>query len=109
MKVSMENARVERVFETKQGKWGASVVEEEQSKDGERTFKNYATLWFARRPELDAGDVVTASGFLSVRAREYNGQPKADVNVNAARIESRSVGNSAPVAEWAPPADGGWS
>ena len=92
-KVYVENALVERVFDTQHGT-GVAVVEENTV--GEKTFKVWATLWFRRRPEVQVRDRVNASGYLSVRTRTYEAPsgPKtvADVSLNGAQIQSVQPG-----------------
>ncbi len=108
-KTYVENALVERVFDTSTGSTGVSVVEENTV--GERTYKVWLTLWFKRRPEVRVGDRVNASGFLSVKTRSYDSpsglKTVADVSLNGAAIQSVQPG-AGPVEE--PPAeDDAWA
>jgi len=105
-KTYVENAKVERMFETQYG-WGVAVVEE--SEVGGRVQKVWATLWFKAKPDVEVGDLVNASGYLSVKTRTYDSPsgPKtvADVSLNGARIQSSQPG-AEPVEE--SPADDVW-
>jgi hypothetical protein len=88
-KVTIEDAHVQRVFSTEHG-WGVSVFETYTPKGGEER-KDYFTLWFKEHPGVSEGDVVSASGFLSKRARkvEKDGEEPfwvADVSVRGARL-----------------------
>ena len=108
MKGYVENAKVERIFDTAHGA-GVAVVESEMR--GEREFKSWATLWFKSRPEnVHVGDLVNASGFVSAKVRTYEApsgsKTVADVSLNGARIQS-VVPGSAPVEE--PPAEDAWA
>lgn len=107
-KIVVENATVERVFQTQYG-WGAAVYETYQPKDGGDAQRKRFTLWFDREPTLVEGQVISASGFHSVKVREYehNGEKRhaADVSVRSARLI-----DSAPPIEPAPsPDDLAWS
>lgn len=113
MKGYVENAKVERVFDTRNGV-GVAVVEESES-NGE-TYRNWCTLWFKGQPNerVQVGDRVNGSGFVSARARMKDGEPVlnregrpvVDVNLNGARIQS-VVPGSVPAQE--PPADDPWA
>jgi hypothetical protein len=100
MKAYVENARVERIFDVANGSTGVSVVEKRTV--GDREFTMWATLWFRSRPEnVQVGDVVNASGYLSVRSKVLdNGRAAADINLNGAQIQSVQPG-AAPAAEHA--------
>jgi len=93
-KVYLENALVERIFDTQNGSTGVAVVEENTV--GERVFKVWVTLWFKRRPEVQVGDRVNASGHLSVKTRTYEApsgsKTVADVSLNGASIQSVQPG-----------------
>lgn len=107
-KTYVENARVERVFETSTG-WGAAVKEERTV--GDRVFTLWVTLWFKSRPEISAGDVVNASGYLSVKSKVLdNGRAASDVNLNGAVIQSVQQGAAPEEPSWSqgPPAEDGW-
>lgn len=90
-KITIENATVERVFNTRNGV-GVAAFETFEKRDGTEG-KNRYTLWFKQDPGVEEGQVVSASGFLSTRVREYedrDGNPRTavDVNVNGARLIS---------------------
>lgn len=89
-KTYVENAVVERVFETASG-WGARVKESRTAND--RDFHLWVTLWFRSRPNIAAGDVVNASGYLSVKSKVLdNGRAASDINLNGAVIQSSQPG-----------------
>jgi hypothetical protein len=107
-KVTIEDAQVQRVFSTEHG-WGVSVFETYTPKGGEER-KDYFTLWFKDRPDVDAGDVVSASGFLSKRARkvERDGEEPfwvADVSVRGARLISHVQAPKADPEPWEQPGE----
>ncbi|WP_243063211.1 hypothetical protein [Humibacter sp. RRB41] len=112
MKATVERAHVDRVFETKHGTWGAAVYETYTPKDGPER-KSWVTLWFKEKPDIEPGDVISASGFASSRGRmvtpdEGEAFPVADVSLNGARlIEHISApAASAPDAEpWEQPGE----
>lgn len=102
-KVTVENAIVDRVFGTEFGH-GVAVHETFEKKDGTEGQSRY-TLWFKDRPDVEVGQRVSASGFLSVRVREYehHGEMRqtADVSVRGARL----IQSAPPIA----PAPDQWS
>lgn len=88
-KVTIENAKVDRVFSTQHG-YGAAVFESFEKRDG-TTGRSRYTLWFKEDPNIEAGQVVSASGFLGVKPSEYtdrdgNARTGVDVSVRSARI-----------------------
>lgn len=96
-KITIENAIVDRVFTTQYGV-GVGVHETFDKKDGTEG-KNYYTLWMKEDPSLEQGQVVSASGFLGTKVREYqdrdgNDRQTVDVSVRAARL----IGSARPVA-----------
>lgn len=102
-KVILENVTVDRVFSTRNG-FGVGVSETFNTRSGETGRKRY-TLWFTEHPGVEEGQRVSASGFLGVKAREYesrDGEMKTtvDVSVNSARLIQ-----SAPPVDPAPPVD----
>jgi hypothetical protein len=105
-KTYVENARVERVFVPSTGGHGVTVKEVREV--GEKTFTLWLTLWFRKDPGLRVGDVVSASGYLSVRPKVLdNGRAAADVNLNAAEVQSVVTTAEPPEGDpWA--SDGGW-
>lgn len=104
MKVYVENAVVERVFETPYGH-GARVREEREHQG--QTYKQYATLWLKDRPEFEAGWLVNASGYLRVKSKVLdNGKAASDIELQGARVQSAQPG-AAPSSE--PPADDPWT
>lgn len=104
-KITIENAVVDRVFTTQYGA-GVAVHETFEKKDGTEG-KSYYTLWMKEEPDLEEGQVVSASGFLGTKIREYtdrdgNDRQTVDVSVRGARL----IGAARPV----PPApETGWS
>ena len=106
-KLIVENATVERVFQTQYG-WGAAVYETYTPKDGGEEQRKRFTLWFDREPQLEVGQVVSASGFHAVKVRPYesNGETRhtADVSVRSARLI-----DAAPPIPPAPAEDDVWS
>ena len=107
-KITVENAVVDRVFETQYGH-GVAVHETFERKDGQQG-KSYFTLWFKDDPGVVPGQVISASGFHGVRVREYehNGETRqtADVSVRGARL----IGSAPPIppAPETAPASDGW-
>lgn len=106
-KVIVENVTVDRVFPTQHG-FGVGVTETFEMRNGETGRKRY-TLWFKEHPGVEEGQRVSASGFLGVKAREYESggemRTAVDVSVNSARLIS-----SAPPVDPAPQDTGdAWS
>lgn len=98
MKAYVEKARVHRVFDTKTGGVGVEVIESRTVR--EVTYELPATLWFRSRAafeeavtgalveRLEVGDEVAASGFVSVRTRDRDGEVVVDLSLNSARLQS---------------------
>ena len=107
-KIVVENATVERVFETRTGSVGVSVTESYTPKDGGDARRTWFTLWFARDPGVQVGQVISASGFVSAKVREYesNGETRhaVDMSVNSARV----IDAAPPIAP-APAEDDVWA
>lgn len=96
-KVTIENAIVDRVFTTQYGV-GVGVHETFEKKDGTEGQSRY-TLWMKEDPGLEEGQVISASGFLGTKAREYedrdgNTRTSVDVSVRGARL----IAGARPVA-----------
>lgn len=96
-KVYVDDATVEKVFQSQHG-WGVRVSEQRTTREGEQR-KDYFTLWFKQHPEIEEGWVISASGYLSTKVRDYesNGETRqaVDVSVNAAKVLSTVVGKPA--------------
>lgn len=95
-KVTIENAVVDRVFTTQYGV-GVAVHETYEKKDGSEGQSRY-TLWMKEDPGLEQGQVISASGFLGTKIRDYtdrdgNARQTIDVSVRAARL----IGSARPV------------
>lgn len=91
-KVIIENATVERVFQSREG-WGVGVYETFIRKSDQSEGRNRFTCWFkGDRPAIEQGQRVSLSGFLSTRVRSYeqDGETKyaVDVSVNGPRLIS---------------------
>jgi hypothetical protein len=56
-------------------------------------FTNTYALFFTRRPEVEAGWIINASGYLQVKPHLSNGEPRAYVNLQAAQIQSAVPGD----------------
>lgn len=95
-KVYVSDATVEEVFESKHG-WGVRVSETREVRGEKR--KDQFTLWFRDRPEVDEGWVISASGYLSARVREYESNDEVrhivDLSLNAAAVLSVVAESSA--------------
>jgi len=88
-RATIKNAKVMSTFFD--GK-GARVVEE--YKVGTQTRKSYTVLWFQQPHGLDTGDVVTATGTVSVKmGKEYttaNGEhreARPELHINVTDVE----------------------
>jgi len=103
-KIVVENATVERVFETRTGSVGVSLKESYTPKNGGEVRHSWFTAWFDRHPQVEVGQVVSVSGFHSARTRTYDSAsgPKTsvDVSVNSARL----IDSAPPIAP--APSDG---
>jgi len=100
-KIIVENAMVRRVFSTQHG-WGVSVFETFTRHD-KSEGRSYFTLWFKEHPGVEEGQQISASGFHSVRVREYEDaegvRHSADVSVNSARLIAGSPAAPGPDAD----------
>lgn len=104
-KIMVENATVEKVFETKTG-WGVRLVETVKRRGED--VQERVTAWFWRdRFGIEEGDVVSLVGTLSTRVREYLGSDgetlhhAADVSMNSPRFVAAEASGQA--SEWSAP------
>lgn len=91
-KIIIENAIVERVFQSREG-WGVGVYETFTRKSDQSEGRSRYTCWFkGDRPAMEEGQRVSLSGFVSTRVRSYeqDGETKyaVDVSVNGPRLIS---------------------
>lgn len=102
-KLIVENATVERVFQTKNGSWGVRVAESFTRQDGEQG-REFFTLWFTDQPNLMQGNVVTAEGRLGTKIwtpniGEGEARQRVDVSMHDAVLLESGAGGAvaAPV------------
>jgi hypothetical protein len=93
--VNLKDATVQRIFFD--GK-GIALYESFKAQGQDR--KSYYTAWFDQAPGFTEGQVVSVSGLLSVKLREYekDGQTRQsiDVSLNKARETTGQNGQQAP-------------
>lgn len=93
--VNLKDATVQRIFFD--GK-GIALYESFKAQGQDR--KSYYTAWFDQAPGFTEGQVVSVSGLLSVKLREYekDGQTRQsiDVSLNKARETTGQNGHQAP-------------
>lgn len=93
--VNLKDATVQRIFF--EGK-GIALYESFKSQGQDR--KSYYTAWFDQAPGFTEGQMVSVSGLLSVKLREYDkdGQTRqtVDVSLNKARETTGQNGQQAP-------------
>ena len=107
--INLKDVTVSRINNTGNG---FSVLEQNESRG--KVYKSYYTIWAETAHGLSVGDVISVSGFLSVKV----GEPKtgtdgverryAEVSVNSPRLDGKgsgqgsAVGDSADVSgQWA--------
>lgn len=81
-KLTVENASVEKVFQTKLG-WGVRLAEYYTDRNGEEG-RSFYTLFFDRQPNVVTGNVVTAEGRHGAKIRMVTprtGEPYEVVDV----------------------------
>lgn len=92
--VNLKDATVQRIFFD--GK-GIALYESFKAQGQDR--KSYYTAWFDQSPGFTEGQVVSVSGLLSVKLREYekDGQTRQsiDVSLNKARETTGQNGQQA--------------
>lgn len=99
-KLYVEDARVERKFQTKTG-WGLAVVESRTARDGTEYTQRF-TLWLKSDPQVEAGWRVSASGFLSVKVDEWQDREGRTQHTAAVSLQSAKVTSVAPAEAAAP-------
>lgn len=101
-KTTVEDAKVERVFQSTHG-WGVRVEEPFTRRDG-GTSSNFFTLWFNDQPNLMQGNVISAEGRLGWKVRHYEQggveRETVDVSLHDAVVLEAGAGGAvaAPVA-----------
>jgi hypothetical protein len=104
-KIVVENATVEKVFETKHG-WGVRLVETVKRR-GENAQERCTAWFYGDRFGIEEGDVVSLAGTLSTRIRDYEAEGQTrrviDVSMNSPQLVAAGA-QPEPTSHWAAPA-----
>jgi len=90
---------------------GKGVVVEEITKDGDREFKAYFTVWLGDGHGLSVGDAARFYGQHSVKKTEKDGKVYVDVNINRGQVVADTLVKAQPREAWGAAGEqpsGGW-